>query len=72
MSLKWAIIISIMWIMLVMAVCLGLLLYNAGNLPQRQLNARAATAGRGAGTFVAVTLAPLWLYFAVQYRKRRS
>ena len=71
MSLKWTIIFSIIWVILVMTVCLGLLLYNAGHLPQRQLDARAAAAGRGAGIFAAITLAPLWLYFAVQYRKRR-
>jgi sterol desaturase/sphingolipid hydroxylase (fatty acid hydroxylase superfamily) len=74
MSLKWTIIVSVLWVILMMAISLGMLWYLWENrvIPRSQFEARASQLGRGVGIFTAISLAPLWLYWAVKHRKAHA
>jgi hypothetical protein len=74
MSLKWTIILSVVWVLIVMIGCLAVLWYIWENRvwPRYGSEERIAAFGRGAGLFTAISLVPLWIYWAVQHRKRRT
>lgn len=74
MSLKWTVIISVAWCVFVMAASLAGLwyLWEYRIWPRARFEERAGQVGSSVGILTAISLAPLWLYWAVQHRKRHA
>lgn len=75
MSTRTAIIASVTWIVLVVGVTFGLLWRaweNASPRERRDFEARATTAGRGAGTLAAIGCGAIWIPWALKRRRERS
>ena len=72
MSTKWTVIISILWIVVVMAVSLAMLFANSEwrYWTESQMKERTSGMANGAVIFLCVTLAPLWIYWGVKRRER--
>ncbi|CAA9400787.1 MAG: hypothetical protein AVDCRST_MAG64-1778 [uncultured Phycisphaerae bacterium] len=74
MSTKWTVIFSVLWVLVVMVGCISFILYQVETRawPRYQADERAAAMGGPAGVITAVTLAPLWIYWAVKRRDARA